>query len=100
MNDAERALAKVAATQRQVTRAQAVAAGLSPNGVSRRVANGLLVAAGTHTLTFTGVCLDWHGRLQAGLLDLGPGALVAAEAAAALRPVDRDRLGPRCHSLT
>jgi hypothetical protein len=42
MNDAERALAKVAATQRQVfTRAQAVAAGLSPNGVSRRVANGL-----------------------------------------------------------
>ena len=39
---------------------------------------------GCRTVTFAGVALDWRGRLQAGLLDLGPGASVSAEAAAAL----------------
>ncbi len=95
MNDAERALAELAARQRQVfTRAQAVGAGLTPNGVSRRLASGLFVVAGTHTLTFAGVCLDWRGRLQAGLLDLGPGALIAAEAAAASHGLDGFDEGP------
>jgi hypothetical protein len=43
---------------------------------------------GTHTLTFGGVVLDWRGELQAGLLDLGPRALVSAQAAAALLELD------------
>jgi putative AbiEi antitoxin of type IV toxin-antitoxin system len=95
MNAVDRALAELAATQRQVfTRAQAIAAGLSACAVSRRLHNGLLVPVGTHTLTFAGTQLDWRSRLQAGLLDLGSGALVAAEAAAALHGLDGFEEGP------
>lgn len=95
MNDADRALARLAATQRQVfTRAQAVAAGLSACGVTRRLANRLFVAVGAHTLTFAGVRLDWRGQLQAGLFDLGAGAVVSAEAAPALHGLDGFGEGP------
>jgi hypothetical protein len=95
MNAVDRALAELAATQRQVfTRTQAIGAGLSPCGVSRRLINGLFVPVGTHTLSFAGTHLDWRGRLQAGILDLGPGALVAAEAAAALHGLDGFDEGP------
>jgi hypothetical protein len=54
----------------------------------------LLVPVGTHTQTFAGTQLDWRSRLQAGLLDLGSGALVAAEAAAALHGLDGFEEGP------
>ena len=52
------------------------------------------MTVGPHTLTFAGVGLDWRGRLQAGLLDLGPGALVSAQAAAALHGLDGFDEGP------
>jgi len=86
MNEPERRLAAFAAEQRQVfTRAQALAAGLSASGLSRRKASGQFVVVGPRTFTLGGVCLDWRGRLQAGLLDLGPGALVSAEAGVSRR---------------
>ncbi len=89
MNDADRALLRVAAGQRQVfTRRQAVEAGLARSTVSDRVRAGRFVPCGPHTLHHAGVALDWRGRLQAGLLDLGPGALVSGRAAAALHGLD------------
>jgi len=95
VNDAEQRLLAVAASQRQVfSRAQAIEAGLTPSGIFRRTSSGLFVTVGPHTLTFAGVGLDWRGRLQAGLLDLGPGALVSAQAAAALHGLDGFDEGP------
>jgi hypothetical protein len=70
------------------TRAQARAAGLSPDAIRRRLTCGDLVVVGRHTLTFGGVVLDWRGELQAGLLDVGPHALVSARSAAALLELD------------
>ena len=87
MNDADRALAELAATQRQVfTRMQAYALGLTPSDVSYRIARGLLVRIGPHTVRFAGASRDYWGQLLAGLLDLGSPALVAGRAAAAAAP--------------
>ncbi len=95
MKDADRTLARLAATQRQVfTRAQARQAGLSASDVAYRQSSGLFVACGPHTLRFAGTTLDYRGRLQAGLLDLGPEALVAGLAAAALHHLDGFDEGP------
>ena len=95
MNDADRRLAAIAALQRQVvTRDQALAAGLSHSGISRRVASGLLVVHGPRTLHFVGSSLDWRGRLLAGLLDLGDGALVTGRSAAMLHGLDGFEEGP------
>lgn len=89
MNDADRMLAKLAASQRQVfTRAQCRDSGLETCDVGYRIRRGLFVPVGPHTLTFAGVVLDWRGQLQAGLLDLGPDALVSGRAAAALHELD------------
>lgn len=95
MNDAERRLIGIASRQRQVfTRRQALEAGLSSTGVYRRLDSGLFVPVGPHTMTLVGVTLDWRSQLQAGLLDLGLGALVSAEAAAALHGLDGFAVGP------
>lgn len=95
MNEAERRLAELADRQRQVfTRAQARGAGVSASGLSRRLVSGLFVPVGTHSLTFAGVTLDWRGQLQAGILDLGRGTLVSAEAAAAMHELDGFDEGP------
>ena len=95
VNDADRRLAALAATQRQVfTRAQAIEAGLSRSGVHRRLATGLFVPVGPRTLHFSGVSLDWSGRLQAGLLDLGAQAMVSGRSAAALHGLDGFGEGP------
>lgn len=95
MNDAEQRLIALSRRQRQVfARMQARVAGLSQNAISRRLADGRFVAVGPRTLTFAGVRLDWRGRLQAGLLDLGPGAIVAAESAAAIHRLDGFHEGP------
>lgn len=48
----------------------------------------MLVQVGTRTYTFAGTVLDYRGSLQAGLLDLGPGALITARAGAALHGLD------------
>ncbi len=95
MKGIDRVLAGPALTQRQVfTRAQAIEAGMSRSGLYRRVGSGLLVAHGPRTLHFAGVELDFRGRLVAGLLDLGPAALVSGESATALFGLDGFEDGP------
>ena len=95
MNAAERNLADLAAHQRQLfTRFQALTAGLSPSALHRRIKDGLFVPYGPHSLHFAGVTLDYRGRLLAGLLDLGPDALVSGRAAAALHGLDGFEEGP------
>lgn len=85
MRDEEAALEALARRQRQVfSRQQAYDVGLDRRVVHRRVNAGRWIEVGPHTFTFAGVELDWLGRLQVGLLDLGDDALVTAEAAAAL----------------
>jgi hypothetical protein len=100
MREADRRLAAVAARQRNVaSREDVTASGLSPKALHRRVASGLLVPVGTKAFTFAGVELDWHGRLQAGLYDLGSDALVAGRAAAALLGFDGFGPGPLSYYL-
>lgn len=95
MNDADRQLVELASTQDQVfTRAQALEAGLTYNGIARRLAAERLVAVGPRALTFGGVSLSWRGKLRAGLFDLGGGALVSGESAAALHGLDGFEPGP------
>jgi hypothetical protein len=95
MNDADRRLAALAGKQRQVfTRQHALSVGLTHNGIRRRIDSGTFVVVGTRSMTFAGVALDWRGQLQAGLFDLGPGALVSAESAAALHGLDGFGEGP------
>ena len=95
MNDADRRLAAVAASQRQVfSRAQALEAGLTRSGVHRRTTSGLLVACGSRSLCFAGAQLEWRARLMAALLDLGDGAVVSARSAAALHELDGFGEGP------
>src|SRR5262245_26373749 len=95
MNDVDRTLAAVAASQRQVfTRAQASEAGLTEAAISRRTTSGLFVPCGTRTLHFAGVALDWRGRLLAGLLELGRSAAVSGRPAAALHTFDGFAEGP------
>ncbi len=95
MKDVDAALVALAATQHQVfSRAQARAAGLSASAVSRRVAAGRLIVCGTAALHLAGVTLTYRGRLMAGLLDLGPDALVSGRAAAHLHGLDGFGEGP------
>jgi very-short-patch-repair endonuclease len=89
MNEIDRLLAARAASQRQVfSRQQAREAGLTRWSLQRRLASGLYIAQGPQALSFAGTVLDWRGRLQAGLLDLGTEALVGGRAAAALYALD------------
>lgn len=95
VKDVDAALVELAGTQHQVfSRLQASAAGLSASAVSRRVAAGRLVACGTAALHLAGVTLTYRGRLMAGLLDLGPDALVSGRAAAHLHGLDGFGEGP------
>src|SRR5262245_47873332 len=104
MNDTDRTLAALAATQRQVfTRAQALEAGLTQQAIGRRLASGFFVPVGPHTLfvpvgpralRVAGAVLDWRGRLQAAVLDVGDQALVSGRAAAALHGLDGFVEGP------
>ncbi|HWL41630.1 MAG TPA: type IV toxin-antitoxin system AbiEi family antitoxin domain-containing protein [Ilumatobacter sp.] len=95
MRDVDRALIELAARQHQVfSREQARAAGLSASGVSKRVARGQFVECGPSSLHFPGVTLSYRGCLQAGLLDLGPGALVSAHAAGCVHVLDHFEEGP------
>lgn len=95
MKDVDRTLVELAAGQHQTfSRSQARAAGLSASALSRRVARGLLVPCGSAALHFPGVTLGYRGLLQAGLLDLGPGALVSGHAAANLHALDGFDEGP------
>ena len=95
MNDADRQLAELAKRQHQVfSRGQAMEAGLSKFALCRRVQSGLYVAIGPGSLCFGGTDLTYRGRLKAGLLDLGPRALVSGRAAAVLLELDGFDEGP------
>jgi len=67
---------------------------MSASAVSRRIAAGKLVVCGTSALHLPGVTLTYRGRLMAGLLDLGPDALVSGRAAASLHGLDGFGEGP------
>jgi hypothetical protein len=95
MKDLDRKLTELARRQHQVfSRAQARAIGLSPNALYRRLQSGSLVACGTSALHFAGATPNYRGRLMAGLLDLGPEALVSGRAAAHLLGLDGFGEGP------
>jgi len=95
MNDVDRVLVAPAARQHQVfSRAQARQAGMSPNALYRRLRSGSIVACGTSALHYAGVTLTYRGRLMAGLLDLGPEAMVSGRAAAHLHQLDGFDPGP------
>jgi hypothetical protein len=95
VNDVDRSLAALAASQRQVvSRNQAHAAGLTRAALYRRIKSGHLIAAGPRSVHFAGVQLDWRGRLMAGLFDLGADAAVSGRAAAALHGLDGFSDGP------
>ncbi|WP_162941453.1 hypothetical protein [Desertimonas flava] len=88
-------LAEHATEQHQVfSRRQARRAGLTPAALWGRLRSGSLVACGPQALHFAGVTLDYRGRLMAGLLDLGAGALVSGPAAAHLLGLDGFGEGP------
>ncbi len=76
------------------SRRQARRAGLTPAALWGRLRSGSLVACGPQALHFAGVTLDYRGRLMAGLLDLGAGALVSGPAAAHLLGLDGFGEGP------
>jgi len=95
MKDVDLTLVELAASQHQVfSRAQARTAGLSASALSRRIASGQLVGRGTSSLHLAGVTLSYRGRLMAGLIDLGPGALVSGRAAGHLHGFDGFEEGP------
>jgi very-short-patch-repair endonuclease len=77
-----------------VHRAQALAAGLSDAGLRRRIEAGQLEVVGQHTLRFAGQPETWRQRLQIGLLDVGPTAVVARRSAACLLGLDGFEEGP------
>lgn len=95
MRHEEHELEWLARQQRQVfSRGQVDAVGLNRKVISRRVSSGDWHQVGPNTFTFAGVELDWRGRLRAGILDLGDGAQVTAEAAAGLAGWDSYREEP------
>ena len=95
MKDADHRVAQLAQRQHGVfSRRQALAAGLSPSALSRRVASGRYVVAGPSSLRLTGPALTYRGELSAGLLDLGPLALITGHAAAHLLGLDGFQEGP------
>jgi Transcriptional regulator, AbiEi antitoxin len=95
MNHVDQRIAALSASQRQVfSRAQALAAGLSRSGLSRRVRGGLYVPIGPQTYHLAGAEPPWRGLLLAGVLDLGAGAVVTGRSAAALHGLDGYAEGP------
>lgn len=87
--DADRACAQLAEGQRgYLSTAQAIACGLSPSGLSRRVASGALIVVYPGVLRLPGVPDSWEGRLTAALLSCGSGSFVSHRSAGALWELD------------
>jgi hypothetical protein len=70
------------------SRAQAYGLGVDRRVLLRAIDSGLIVRVGMRSFRFAGAELTWRGQLRAGLLDLGPAALVAGASAAALLGLD------------
>lgn len=95
MRDAPQRLAALAAEQHDVfSRRQALEVGVSSSALGRHLAAERLQKVGTRTYAFGGFAVPWRGRLRAGLLDLGEGALVAGRAAACLHGLEGFEEGP------
>lgn len=89
MKDVDRRVIAIAERQHGViSREQARSVGLSSSNLSYRLTRGELVQHGTSTLRLPGVAPTWHGNLTAGLLDLGPEALISGRAASQLMKLD------------
>jgi hypothetical protein len=89
MRTSQHVLAATAARQYGVfSQEQAAAAGLDRRALARRRSNGTIERVGTVTYRFAGQPATWRQALMAGLLDLGPGAVVSGRAAAALHGFD------------
>lgn len=96
MKELDQRLVALAKAQHQVfSREQARDAGLTPSALWSRLRSGSLVACGSSALHHAGATLSYHGELMAGLLDLGPAALVSGTAAAHLHGLDGFGPGPR-----
>jgi very-short-patch-repair endonuclease len=86
------ALSDIAASQRGlVTRAQALASGLTPSALLRRVRSGDLVAVHPNVYRVPGAPVAWEQRAVAAALAAGPRAAVSHRAAARIwRLLDLD----------
>jgi very-short-patch-repair endonuclease len=87
--DADRAILVVAARQHGcATVEQAVAAGLTVRQIQHRVTTGRFRRLGRRVIAVSGAPESWDQALMAGLLELGPDALVSRRAAAELHGFD------------
>ena len=94
MSTADRSVVELAARQHGcVSLEQLRACGLSGDQIDRRVRNGRLVRLGARVFAVGGSPPTWEQQLMAGVLGLGPSAVVSHRAAAALHGFDGyDRL--------
>jgi len=87
--DPDRLLLDLAARQHGCASiSQAIDAGLTAPQIRHRLRRGWFERVGSHVLRIGGTPLSWEHQLMAGLLDLGPAALVYGRAAAALHEFD------------
>lgn len=89
MKEVDRRVTALAERQHGVVgRDQARALGLSSSNLSYRLRAGHLIEFGTSTLRVPGTAPSWYSLLMAGLLDLGPEALITGRAGARLLGLD------------
>lgn len=89
MKDIDRRVMALAEQQHgAVSREQLRALGLSSSNLSYRLRQGRMIEFGTSTFRMPGTTPTWYGVLTAGLLDLGPEALITGRAAARLLGLD------------
>jgi very-short-patch-repair endonuclease/predicted transcriptional regulator of viral defense system len=87
--DPDRLLLDLAARQHGcATITQAIDAGLTAPQIRHRLRRGRFERVGAHVLRIGGTPLSWEQQLMAGLLDLGPTALVYGRSAAALHELE------------
>jgi hypothetical protein len=95
MNELDRALAALAATQHGVVSiVQARKLGFTVDAIRHRCDVGIVERAGTHVVRFPGVPRTWRQALTIGLLDLGGSAIVGGRSAAVLLGLDGFQEGP------
>lgn len=93
MSEIDRRLAPTFASQLAlITRTQALAAGMSPSGITRRLASGAWEVTERGVYALTGVAWTWRRHLGALVLSI-PTAVASHRAAAALLGVERDLRG-------
>lgn len=87
--DSDRTVAELAARQYGVvSRTQALAAGLTPPAITRRLASGRLIRLHREVYALAGVPVSWRQTLMAAVLWGGPGSAASHRAAARLWKLD------------